>query len=521
MCKVELPERLNAAAVFVDSHLQQGRADKPAILCGDRTITYKALSEGINRFGNALLGLGIRMEERVAVIVPDCPEFVYAFFGTMKIGAVAIPMNTLLMPADYEYLLNDSRSQVLVIHASLLDRIEPIRSMLRCIKHVIVIGRGAKGDLSFEELTASASDKLEPADTSKDDSAFWLYSSGTTGFPKGAIHLHHDMIIEADLYAQQTIGLTESDVSFSVAKLFFAYGLGNGLYFPLRTGGTTVLLPDRPMPQKVFEVIDRYQPTVFYSVPTNYAALLHLAEKEGRTSLGRVRMCVSAGEPLPKPIFDKWLDRFGVEIYDGIGSTEILHIFISNRPGRVKPGSTGWVVPGYQARILGDDGRELSAGEVGTLLIKGDSIANGYWNKHEQTKETFRGEWINTHDKFHVDEDGYYWYAGRTDDMIKVSGMAVWPADVESILACHQAVLESGVVGVPDNDGLIKPRAYVVLKDKNAASDELGEELQTFVKANTQPHKYPRTIIFVDELPKTATGKIQRYKLRQMAQAEG
>src|SRR3990172_8263983 len=222
--------------------------------------------------------------------------------------------------------------------------------MLRCIKHVIVIGRGAKGDLSFEELTASASDKLEPADTSKDDSAFWLYSSGTTGFPKGAIHLHHDMIIEADLYAQQTIGLTESDVSFSVAKLFFAYGLGNGLYFPLRTGGTTVLLPDRPMPQKVFEVIDRYQPTVFYSVPTNYAALLHLAEKEGRTSLGRVRMCVSAGEPLPKPIFDKWLDRFGVEIYDGIGSTEILHIFISNRPGRVKPGSTRWVVPRYQAR---------------------------------------------------------------------------------------------------------------------------------------------------------------------------
>ena len=521
MCTVELSERLNAATVFVDSHLQQGRGEKAAILCGQETVTYRDLSKGVNRLGNALLGLGIRMEERVAIIMPDCPECVYAFFGAMKIGAVAVPMNTLLMPADYEYLLNDSRAQALVIHSSLLERVESIRSKLRYVKHLVVAGDAAKGDLSFEELMASASEELAPADTSKDDSAFWLYSSGTTGFPKGTVHLHHDMIVEADLYARQTIGLIESDVSFSVAKLFFAYGLGNGLYFPLRTGGTTVLLPDRPAPQKVYEVIDTYQPTVFYSVPTSYAALLHLAEKEGRTDLGKVRMCVSAGEPLPKPIFDKWLDRFGVEIYDGIGSTEILHIFISNRPGHVKPGSTGQIVPGYEAKIVGDDGKELGVGEVGALLIKGDSIANGYWNKHEQTKKTFRGEWINTHDKFHVDEDGYYWYAGRTDDMMKVSGLAVWPADVESILASHEAVLESGVVGVPDKEGLIKPRAYVVLKDKSAASDELVKELQTFVKTTTQPHKYPRTIIFVDELPKTATGKIKRYKLREMAQAEG
>ena len=520
MCTVDLPERLNAATVFVDSHLQQGRAEKAAILCGDVTVTYKDLSKGVNRVGNALLGLGIHMEERVAIIMPDCPECVYAFFGAMKIGAVAIPMNTLLMPADYEYLLNDSRSQVLVIHSSLLDRIESIRSKLRYIKHVIVVGDAPEGDLSFKELTASASDELEAADTSKDDSAFWLYSSGTTGFPKGTIHLHHDMTVEADLYAQQTIGLVESDVSFSVAKLFFAYGLGNGLYFPLRSGGTTVLLPDRPIAKTVYEVIDKYQPTVFYGVPTSYAALLYSAEKDGRTSLGKVRMCISAGEPLPKPLYDKWLERFGVEIYDGIGSTEILHIFISNRPGHVKPGSTGQIVPGYEAKIVDDDGRELGVGEVGALLIKGDSIANGYWNKHEQTKETFGGEWINTHDKFHVDEDGYYWYAGRTDDMMKVSGLAVWPAEVESILASHEAVLESGVVGVPDKEGLIKPWAYVVLKDKNTASDDLVKELQTFVKTTTQPHKYPRTVIFVDELPKTATGKIQRYKLREIAQAE-
>ena len=520
MCIVELPERLNAAAVFVDRHLQQGRADKAAILCNDETITYRDLYEGVNRVGNALLGLGIRMEERVAIIMPDCPECVYAFFGAIKIGAVAIPMNTLLMPTDYEYLLNDSRAQVLVIHSSMLDLIEPIRSKLRYVKHVVIAGDVVEPDLSLKELMVSTSAELNTADTSKDDSAFWLYSSGTTGFPKGTIHLHHDMIVEADLYGKKTIGLVESDVSFSVAKLFFAYGLGNGLYFSLYLGGTTVLLPDRPVPQKVYEVIDRYQPTVFYSVPTSYAALLHLAEKEGRTDLAKVRMCVSAGEPLPKPLYEKWLERYGVEILDGIGSTEILHIFISNRPGKAKPGSTGQIVPGYGAKIVDDDGRELGVGEVGTLLIKGDSIANGYWNKHKQTKDTFRGEWINTHDKFSVDEDGYYWYAGRTDDMMKVSGLAVWPADVESILASHEAVLESGVVGVPDKDGLIKPRAYVVLKDKQAASEDLAKELQTFVKTNTQPHKYPRTVIFVDELPKTATGKIQRYKLRQIAQVE-
>ena len=520
MPAIDLPERLNAAAVFVDSHVAAGRGDKAAILCGDETVTYRDLHENVNRVGNALLALGLRMEERVAILMPDCPECVYAFFGAIKIGAVAVPINTILMPRDYEYLLNDSRAHVLVVHPQLLGNIMEIRGSLKYVEHIVVAGDDHDAPLVLGDLMASASPALAAADTSKDDTAFWLYSSGTTGFPKGAIHLHHNMIVEADLYARDTIGLVESDVSFSVAKLFFAYGLGNGLYFPLRTGGTTVLLPDRPLPQTVFDVIDRYRPTVFYSVPTSYASLLHLAEKQERTSLGRVRMCVSAGEPLPKPLYDKWHERFGVEILDGIGSTEILHIFISNRPGEVKPGSTGPIVPGYEARIVDDDGNEVPVGEEGTLLIKGDSIANGYWNKHEQTKQTFNGEWINTHDKFRLDEDGYYWYAGRTDDMMKVSGLAVWPADVESTLLGHPAVLESGVVGVPDEEGLIKPRAYVVLKDGRAGSPELVRELQTFVKKNTAPHKYPRSVIFVDDLPKTATGKIQRYKLREMAAAE-
>jgi benzoate-CoA ligase len=311
--------------------------------------------------------------------------------------------------------------------------------------------------------------------------------------------------------------LRESDVSFSVAKLFFAYGLGNGLYFPLRTGGTTVLLPGRPLPEKVFETIDNHGVTVFYSVPTSYAALLHAAEKAGRTSLGNVRMCVSAGEPLPAPIYEQWRARFGVEILDGIGSTEILHIFISNRPGQSRPGSTGQLVPGYEAKIVDDDNKGLPTGEVGTLLIKGESIASGYWNKHEQTKITFLGEWINTHDKFRMDNEGFYWYAGRTDDMIKVSGQAVWPTDVEGILKAHPAVLESGVVGMADENGLTKPCAFVVLKDGIGPSASLEQELQEFVKTRTAPHKYPRRVVFIDALPKTATGKIQRYKLSEVA----
>ncbi len=519
MTLLELPERLNAAEVFVDSHLDQGREAKPAILCGDEVVTYGRLHENVNRMGNLLKRLGVRMEERIAILMPDCPEWVYAFYGSMKIGAVAVPLNTMLKPKDYEYFLNDSRARVLVVHPTLKPKVDEIRGELRYLEHVLVAGESGRGEESLAAALDASDSKLKPVDTSKDDMAFWLYSSGTTGFPKGTIHLHHDMIVEADLYAKDTIGLREDDVSFSVAKLFFAYGLGNGLYFPLRLGGTTVLLPDRPTPDKVYETIDRYQPTVYYGVPTSYAAMLHMADKSGRESLGRVRMCVSAGEPLPSHLFEKWEERFGVQIMDGIGSTEILHIFISNRPGNARPGSTGQIVEGYEAKIVDENGVEVPPSTVGTLMIKGDSIAAGYWNKHEQTKDTFCGEWINTHDKFLLDEEGFFWYAGRTDDMMKVSGQAVWPTDVEAILLKHPAVLESGVVGVADKDGLIKPCAYVVLKEDYEGSPELVKELQTFVKTTTSPHKYPRAVVFVDELPKTATGKIQRYKLRQVASA--
>jgi benzoate-CoA ligase family protein len=518
---LDLPERMNVASVFVDSHIASGRGSKPAILCGGRTVTYAGLQEGVNRVGNALKSLDVRMEERVAILLPDCPEWVFSFFGSMKIGAVALPLNTTLKSSDYEYELNDSRARVLIIDASLLERIDEIRDELKHLEHIIVSGDEVEGYQNLATAMQNADPALEAADTSKDDAAFWLYSSGTTGAPKGTIHLQHDMIVEADYYAQQTIGIKESDVSFSVSKLFFAYGLGNGLYFPLRVGATTILHPGRPTPDAVFSVIDKHQPTVFYSVPTSYAALLHNAEETGREALGeRVRMCISAGEPLPKHLYDEWQERFGLEILDGIGSTEILHIFISNRPGQSRGGSTGQIVPGYEAKLINEDGREVPQGEVGTLMIKGDSIAAGYWNKHEKTKETFCGEWINTRDKFRIDDDGFFWYMGRADDMMKVGGQAVWPSEVEHVLAEHPTVLESGVVGTPDENGLIKPRAFVVLKSKNDASPELVKELQEFVRSKLPPYKYPRTVIFTDSLPKTASGKIKRFELRALVESE-
>lgn len=517
---MELPERLNAAAALIDDHVAAGRGEHPAFVCDRSALSYGQLQEQVNRFGNALRGLGVRMEERVAILVPDSPEWVVAFFGAVKIGAVAVPLNTLLAPKEYEYLLNDSRAQVAVVHASLADRICPIRDRLQYLSHLVFVGGGPQGE-SFESLVQEASPELAPTATSKDDVAFWLYSSGTTGFPKGTIHLQHDMLVAADFYARETIGLEPSDVSFSVAKLFFAYGMGNGLYFPLRTGGTSVLLADRPTPARVFETLDRHRPTVFYGVPTSYAALLQEAEHTGRTSLGRVRMCLSAGETLPRHLFVRWRDRFGVEILDGIGSTEILHIFISNRPGAAKPGSTGQIVPGYEAKIVDEHGHELPRGEVGTLWIKGDSIAAGYWNKHESSKLTFRGEWTDTRDKFMIDQDGYFWYAGRTDDMMKISGQAVWPTEVEGLLGSHPAVLESGVTGAATDDGLLKPVAFVVLRDGLAPSDCLAQELQQHVKRSSAPHKYPRAVVFVEQLPKTATGKIKRFVLREMAAEMG
>ncbi|MHB1406981.1 MAG: benzoate-CoA ligase family protein [Desulfitobacteriaceae bacterium] len=392
-------ERLNTVNIFIDRHMQEGRGDKVAIYYLDQQITYREIQEKVNQTGNALKALNLGMEDRVLLLLLDCPEFVYSFFGAMKIGAVPIPTNTMLKPTDCEYLLNDSRAQAVVVSDELVSNITDIQDNLQYLRHIIVVGKPAGDFLGFDTMIEGMPTELETANTSKDDAAFWLYSSGTTGFPKGTVHIHHDMAYCAEHYAKGVLNINENDRTFSVAKLFFAYGLGNGLYFSLFVGAATILSPNRPTPDHVYEVIDRYKPTLFFGVPTSYTAMLQVKGAKEKYDLSSIRHCVSAGEALPKVIFDRWLAQFNLEILDGIGSTEILHIFISNMPGQVKAGSTGMIVSGYEAKIVDADGSIVSDGEVGTLMIKGDSIAAYYWNKHEKTKETFKGEWINTGDK--------------------------------------------------------------------------------------------------------------------------
>jgi len=366
------------------------------------------------------------------------------------------------------------------------------------------------------------SEELDAATTTKDDVAFWLYTSGTTGTPKAAVHLHHDMVVCCEGFGRHVLEISPDDRCFSVARLFFAYGLGNALYFPFHVGASTVLSPRRPEPVKVFEILTRERPTLFFAVPTAFATMLQVADAERTYDLRSVRLCLSAGEPLPKPIYERWLERFKLEILDGIGSTELCHTFIANRRGQVRPGSSGTLVPGYDARVVDDQSRDVSPGEVGNLLVKGDSACAGYWNQHERSLQTFVGEWVRTGDKYRREPDGSFWYAGRADDMLKVSGMWVSPAEVESALAEHPAVVEAGVVGAADRDELVKPLAFVVLAAGHPPTPALEDELKAFVKQRLAVYKYPRWIVFVGELPKTATGKIQRFRLRETAaQAHG
>ncbi|MBE3565688.1 MAG: benzoate-CoA ligase family protein [Thermogemmatispora sp.] len=525
---VNVPDQFNAASAFLDANLAQGRGGKVAIYYEDQTFTYAQVAEMANRVGNGLLELGVEMEQRVALLLLDSPQFAASFFGAIKMGAVPIPMNTMLRPEDYVYMLNDSRAKVLLIHAALWPPLRQVLPQLRFLRHVVVVGLEAEAAGTallagrqrvtlhdFESWIAHASPSLSPAPTSKDDSAFWLYSSGSTGFPKGCVHLQHDMTFCLECYARPILGITKDDITFSAAKLFFAYGLGNALYFPFGVGASTVLYPGRPLAEDMFKVVERYRPTIFYGVPTLYANMLSVPEAEKRFDFSSVRVCVSAGESLPADILRRWEEKFKVPILDGIGSTEILHIFISNRLGDIKPGSSGKLVPGYEAKIVDEDGQPVSPGEIGNLLIRGDSIAAYYWNKHEKTKDTITGHWIHTGDKYYVDNEGYYWYCGRADDMLKVSGQWVSPVEVENVLIEHPAVLEAAVVGAYDSDRLVKPKAFVVLKPGQEASESLVSELQNFVKGRLAPFKYPRWVVFVSELPKTATGKIQRFKLRE------
>jgi len=519
-----IPETFNVATYFVDRNVALGRGTNIAVECGDARLTYHDVLRNVNRCGNALRRLGVRPEERVLLLLHDGPEFVYSFFGAIKIGAVPVPLNTLWKAADYQFVINDSRAAALIVSAALLPAIKSIpRGERSSLCHIIVTGnRESAGssesthtDTQFGLLLAEGAAELEAEPTSRDAPAFWLYSSGSTGTPKGCVHLHHDMVVCAELFGKGVLGIHATDRCFSVAKLFFAYGLGNALYFPFSVGATTILWPGAPTPQNVYAVVEAHRPTLFFSVPTSYGMLL---ATPGGFDLSSLRLAVSAGEALPTPLYERFKERFGVDIIDGIGSTEVLHMFISNRPDAIRPGSSGLLVAGYEARLLDESGEPTPPGEIGNLWISGDSVCASYWNQHEKTKSTIEGRWIRTGDKYTRDADGFYWYAGRSDDMLKVGGLWVSPVEVENAVVAHRSVLECGVVGREDHDGLVKPIAFVVLRDGVAGSPDLAKELQQFVRERVAEYKRPRWVEFLPDLPKTATGKIQRFRLRALAE---
>jgi len=517
--RLEIPDRHNLVDHFLDRHIKEGRGAKVAIICGDRQTTYAELADQVNRLGNGLLGLGLQDEQRVLLVLPDIPEFAVAYLGTMKIGAVAVPTSTALRAADYAYFLEESRSRVAIVHSTLLSEFTPALSRQPHCKHVIVCGEATQGYLHWNEVLTNASPKLEAAPTNKDDVAFWLWTSGSTGRPKAAVHAHGDWNYCCEYYGRGVLDISPDDVTFSSSKLFHAYGLGNGLMFPFHVGATTVLYPGKPQAGTILDFVQSVRPTLFFSVPTLYAAMLQEAERNADCHLASVRLSVSAAEPLPAEIFRRWKARFGVEILDGIGSTEVLHIYLSARAGRVRPGSTGEAVPGYELAIVDHAGQPVSPGTIGDLLAAGPSIASCYWNRQTLTRDRMRGRWFFTGDKYSVDEDGYFWYAGRSDDMFRVSGQWLSPIEVESALIEHRCVLEAAVIAFEEGTGLHTPQAFVVLREGYDGTAELAKELQDFVKQRITPYKYPRRVEFLAELPKTAAGKLLRYKLREMSRS--
>lgn len=515
----DLPLRYNAVEIL-ERNLST-RADDLALLSTERTLTFGEVAREVNRVGNALLGLDVRRGECVGLLAPDSAEWVSAFFGILKIGAVAVGMNTLLTPREFRYILDDAGARVLIVHASLWPAIANVRSSLPLLRHVVVIG-GAAGEgeatreaIAWDTWIGTASDELDPAPTHREDCGTLNYSSGTTGEPKGIFHAHKDYALTAELVGVRTLGLTAADRTFSNAKLFFVYGLGGNLFFPWYVGAGTVLRSGSPREAAaVLETITRFAPTVFYNTPTGYAALLAVPDFARAYDLSSLRLCISAGEALPAPLWHAWKDATGLEILDGIGSTENFHMFLCNQPGAVRPGSSGRPVDGYDVTILDDDGGRARPGEVGNLLVRGETAALAYLHQYERGRRTFLGEWLHTGDKYSVDAAGYYWHAGRSDDMLKVGGIWVSPVEVESTLMGHLAVAECAVVGAPDSAGLIKPKAFVTVKPGRQPTDALAAELVAYCVERMAAYKRPRWIVFVDELPKTATGKIQRFRLR-------
>jgi benzoate-CoA ligase len=511
--RVQVPRDYNAAHDLIERNLAAGRGGKAAFIDDGGRTTYGQLAERVNRFGSGLRALGLEMEDRVLVALLDTIDFPTAFLGCIKAGIVPIAVNTLLTTKDYEYMLSDSRAKALVVSEPLWPQFAPLVGKLPFLKTIVVSGTDAKGHTAFRDVLAKGSAKLEPAPTTSDDACFWLYSSGSTGAPKGTVHVQSSLILTAELFGTAFVGVREDDIVFSAAKLFFAYGLGNAMTFTMAAGATAVLMAERPTPAAVFKRLAEHRVSVFYGVPTLYAAMLASPElpKQGALAL---RLCVSAGESLPSELSERWAERAGTDLINTIGSTEMLHVFMGCRPGDVRHGTTGIAVPGYELRLVDENGEPVKRGELGELQIKGPTAAAYYWNNRAKTTSTFVGEWTRSGDKFSQDAEGYYVYGGRSDDMLKVSGIYVSPAEVEAALVAHEAVLEAAVVGAMDENRLIKPKAFVVLKPGQKPGDGMAQALQQHVKGRLAPYKYPRWIEFIEELPKTATGKIQRFKLR-------
>jgi benzoate-CoA ligase family protein len=516
---LHIPLHFNLTTALLARRLPHD-AERTAVECGNRVLTYAEVAELIARAGNSLRTLGVIREERVLVILPDTEEFIAAFLGTILIGAVAVPCSTFLAPSDYAYFLRDTRAAVLVTTTELLERMDV--SLDTNLRAIVVIdrdkvdSRAYEGRLrSWKRLIQEAAPVGEPADTHRDEPAFWLWTSGSTGEPKAAVHLHQDAPWCCELVGEGVYGMTAADRSYSAAKLFHAYGLCNALIFPFWTGGSTILNPGRSLPDAVYSLIAGSRPTIFYGVPTLYAGLLQVPDAERRFDLSSLRFSVSAGEPLPAELYRRWLARFGSEILDGIGSTELLNMYICSRPGEVRPGSSGRVIPGYAMRIVNERGEPVGTNQVGDLLVNGPSCAIMYWNRRDETKQKMLGDWFVSGDKYSVDEDGYYWFAGRTDDMFKASGEWISPIEIESLMIEHPSVVECAVVAWQESIGVVRPKAFVVLAAGAAGDSTLVGDLQTFVRARAAHYKCPRAIEFVEELPKTATGKLQRFKLRR------